>query len=172
MSAVPVAVNLSARQFREKNLARLIQDFASSSGIAARLIDLEITESLLVENPAAVRQVLMALREAGFTISVDDFGTGYSSLSYLTQFPLNALKIDRSFVKNLGTDPNAAAIVRAIINMAHSLGFFTIAEGVEEEGQLEFLRQAGCEQAQGYLFSRPLDADAAQKWLAPATVVS
>jgi diguanylate cyclase (GGDEF)-like protein/PAS domain S-box-containing protein len=168
LATVPVAVNLSARQFREKQLHRLIEDCARTAAIETRFIDLEITESLLVENPAAARQVLEALREAGFRISVDDFGTGYSSLSYLTQFPLSALKIDQSFVRNISTDANAASIVRAIINMAKSLHLQTIAEGVENDAQAVFMRQMGCDQAQGYFFSRPLEPAAMQSWLAPA----
>jgi EAL domain-containing protein (putative c-di-GMP-specific phosphodiesterase class I) len=114
-----------------------------------------------MENPAAARRILQALRDAGIRISVDDFGTGYSSLSYLTQFPLTALKIDRSFVRDVNTDPNAASIARAIIDMARSLGFITIAEGVEDGRQASFLRQFGCDQAQGFLFAPPLSPEQA-----------
>jgi EAL domain-containing protein (putative c-di-GMP-specific phosphodiesterase class I) len=125
----------------------------------------EITESHLMDNPGAAAQVLQSLRDAGIRISVDDFGTGYSSLAYLTQFPLNALKIDRSFVHEISEGGSAASIVRAIINMAKSLGFITIAEGVETEAQAQFLRDAGCDQAQGFLFAAPLTAELAAECL-------
>jgi len=163
---VPVAVNLSARQFREQGLARMIQNLSAESGIDNRLIELEITENLLVENPSAARRTLEALREAGFSISVDDFGTGYSSLSYLTQFPLTALKIDQSFVRNIRNDQSAESVVRAIITMGQSLRFRIVAEGVEEDSQAAYLRQFGCDEAQGYLFARPLDAGGVEPWLA------
>jgi diguanylate cyclase (GGDEF)-like protein/PAS domain S-box-containing protein len=165
LTVAPIAVNLSARQFRDKELDRLIQDCAAAAGIETRYIELEITESHLMESPAAARRVLQALRDCGIRISVDDFGTGYSSLSYLTQFPLTALKIDRTFVRDVNTDANAASIVRAIINMARSLRFITVAEGVEEDRQASFLRQLGCDQAQGFLFAAPMPADQAAKRL-------
>ena len=170
LSTVPVAVNISARQFRDKALERLVQECTAAHGIKPRCIELEITESHLMDNPEIARTTLRTLREAGVSISVDDFGTGYSSLSYLTQFPLSALKIDRSFVQNVTTDPNAASIVRAIINMARSLRFITIAEGVETDAQASFLRQFGCEQAQGFLFAHPMSAQDAGLKLAPASV--
>lgn len=165
--AVPVAVNLSARQFRDQGLVGMLRDLSAAAGIEPRLIELEITESLLVENPTAARRTLDALRAAGFSITVDDFGTGYSSLAYLTQFPLAALKIDQSFVRNLRHDDNAASVVRAIITMAQSLRFRTVAEGVEKDSQAAYLRQFGCNEAQGYLFCRPLDAESVEHWLTP-----
>ena len=166
LSVVPVAVNLSARQFRQKDLDRLVRDRAASAGIQTRHLELEITESHLMENPASAQRMLQALQEAGIRISVDDFGTGYSSLACLTQFPLSSLNIDRSFVRDVNDNPNAAATVTAIISMARSLHFITIAEGVEDERQASFLRQFGCEQAQGFLFAPPLPADEAAERLA------
>jgi diguanylate cyclase (GGDEF)-like protein len=168
LATVPVAVNVSARQFRDPQLEGRIRECAASAGIDVAEIELEITESHLIENPVAARDALAALRAAGIRISLDDFGTGYSSLSYLTQFPLTALKIDRSFVKHATTRPEAASIVRAIVTMAQSLHFVTIAEGVEEAGQAAFLRELGCDQAQGFLFSRPLAPDAAASLLPKA----
>jgi len=165
---VPVAVNLSARQFREKELERIIHDCTRSAGISTQFIELEITESHLMEEPDAARRVLQGLREAGIRISVDDFGTGYSSLAYLTKFPLNSLKVDRSFVRDLNTDASADSIVRAIINMARSLEFTTIAEGVETELQAGFLRDLGCDQAQGFLYAPALSPEAAAGHLAKA----
>ena len=135
------------------------------AGIPARLIELEITESSLAEDPEdAVRQ-LENLRAAGIRISIDDFGTGYSSLAYLTRLPLSALKIDRSFVRDAHTNPLSASIVRAVIDMAHNLNLIVIAEGVETEAQARLLRLFGCDQAQGYLFGRPVPPERMQSAL-------
>jgi diguanylate cyclase (GGDEF)-like protein len=158
LEPVPVAINLSARQFRRKDLDAEIRRALAASGVPPCLLDLEITESSLVEDPEDAVRVLGNLRAAGLKISVDDFGTGYSSLAYLTRFPLSAVKIDRSFVNAADSDGNAAAIVRAVIDMAHNLRYTVIAEGVETERQSEFLRRHGCDQAQGYLFGRPMPA--------------
>jgi EAL domain-containing protein (putative c-di-GMP-specific phosphodiesterase class I) len=153
---LPVAVNLSARQFRQRDLDARIRALVAAGGIDPALVELEITESQLMEDPEHAIRVMRSLREAGIRIAIDDFGTGYSSLAYLTRFPVKALKIDRSFVADVFSDNADAAIVRTIIDMAHSLGFTVVAEGVETDRQAAFLRQFGCEQAQGYLFARPM----------------
>jgi diguanylate cyclase (GGDEF)-like protein/PAS domain S-box-containing protein len=158
MPAMPVAVNLSARQFRQHDLEERIRAIVLAAGIEPSLIELEITESQLMHDPDHAIRVLRALGEAGVRIAIDDFGTGYSSLAYLTRFPLASLKIDRSFVADVLHDEADATIVRTIVDMAHTLGFTVIAEGVELDSQAAFLRALGCEQAQGFLFARPMPA--------------
>ena len=160
LAALPVAVNLSAKQFRRRDLDALINGVLAATGVLAHLIELEITESCLMDEPEEAVRLLESLRAAGLKISVDDFGTGYSSLSYLTRLPLNALKIDRSFVCDAVTSAQAASIVRAIIDMAHNLGFTVIAEGVETAEQVAFLRRHGCDLGQGFHFAHPMDAAA------------
>jgi diguanylate cyclase (GGDEF)-like protein len=155
---LPVAVNLSARQFRQHGLDRRIGALLQAARIEPELIELEITESQLMEDPDHAVRVMGALREAGIRAAIDDFGTGHSSLAYLTRLPVAALKIDRSFVADALTDSADAAIVRAIIDMAHTLDFTVVAEGVETVGQMVFLRQFGCQQGQGFLFARPMSA--------------
>jgi diguanylate cyclase (GGDEF)-like protein len=157
---MPVSVNLSARQFRQHDLDRRIRSLVGAARIDPALIELEITESQLMEDPEHAIRAMRSLREAGIRIAIDDFGTGYSSLAYLTRFPVKALKIDRSFVADVFSDHADAAIVRTIIEMAHQLGFTVVAEGVETDRQAAFLRQFGCEQAQGYLFAKPMAAAA------------
>jgi len=154
----PVSVNLSARQFRQPDLHERIKVLVSSSGVDPRLIEFEITESQLMQDPQHAIQVMRALCDAGMSIAIDDFGTGYSSLAYLTRFPVSALKVDRSFVRDMSRDKTDATIVRTVIEMAHSLGFTVIAEGVETEEQATLLHLLRCEQAQGYLFGRPMPA--------------
>jgi diguanylate cyclase (GGDEF)-like protein/PAS domain S-box-containing protein len=156
---VPVAVNFSPKQFRRRDLDALIRAALVRSGVSAEFLELEITESCLMENPEDAVRALRNLRAAGLRISVDDFGTGYSSLSYLTRLPLSALKIDRSFVRDAETSAEAASIVRAVIDMAQNLRLTVIAEGVETEQQAAFLRRHGCDQAQGYFYGRPVPAE-------------
>jgi diguanylate cyclase (GGDEF)-like protein/PAS domain S-box-containing protein len=156
--AMPVAVNLSARQFRQHDLGERIRSIVYGTGIDPSLIELEITESQLMHDPDHAVRVLRGLGDAGLRIAIDDFGTGYSSLAYLTRFPLASLKIDRSFVADVLDDEADATIVRTIVDMAHTLGFTVIAEGVELDSQAAFLRALGCEQAQGFLFARPMPA--------------
>ena len=155
---MPIAVNLSARQFRQKDLDERIRCLVAAAGVDPSLIELEITESQLMQDPAHAIRIMRALRDFGIGIAIDDFGTGYSSLAYLTRFPVKALKIDRSFVADVFSDRADAAIVRTIIEMAHQLGFTVVAEGVETDRQAAFLRQFGCQQAQGFLFARPMPA--------------
>ncbi|MDR7308669.1 EAL domain-containing protein [Rhodoferax saidenbachensis] len=157
--AVNVAVNLSARQLRDTDIFKLVVRVLEETGLPAHLLELELTESMLVHDAARVLQALEALKEIGVRLSIDDFGTGYSSLSYLKTFPLDYLKIDRSFVVDLPDDLNDGAIVRAIIDMAHTLGMKVIAEGVETRAQLDFLLAHDCDEMQGYYFSKPLPQD-------------
>jgi diguanylate cyclase (GGDEF)-like protein len=156
---ISMAVNLSAAQFRQTNLVQQTTKILSETGLDARYLELELTESLAMEDPHAAIKIVDALQATGIAIAIDDFGTGYSSLSYLKRFHISKLKIDQSFVRDIPSDPNDCAIVDAIITMAQSMGFSTIAEGVETAEQLAFLRQHGCHEVQGYYFSKPLPAD-------------
>lgn len=153
---IRMAVNLSARQFQQKNLFALIKETLFHTGLAPEYLELEITESMLMENVEDAIQTLHELKNLGLTISIDDFGTGYSSLNYLKRFPIDMLKIDQSFVRDITTDPDDAVIASTIITMAHNLRFKVIAEGVEYQEHLDFLKSKGCDIAQGYFFSRPL----------------
>jgi len=162
---VPVAVNVSALQFRQEGFRELIQRVLRDTGLAAEYLQLELTESLLLSNVDLTFPVLQHLKEMGIELVIDDFGTGYSSLSYLRQFPVNKLKIDRSFVKHLRVNPDDAAITAAIISLAKNLNLRVVAEGVESEEQMSFLRQHYCDEIQGYYFSRPLPADEAARRL-------
>lgn len=156
---IQVSVNLSARQFQQKHLIHVVLGILRNAGLAAPYLTLELTESVLMQNVDHTLSALQALHEAGIGLSVDDFGTGYASLSYLKRFPIDVLKIDRSFVSDISTDADDAAIVHAIITMAQSLGIKTVAEGVETGEQLAFLRTHGCEAFQGYYFSPAVPAD-------------
>lgn len=162
---VPVAVNLSARQFRQDNLAEHIGRILAEYGTEPVEIELEITESTAMEHADAAAKTLHALHRAGFSIAIDDFGTGYSSLSYLKRFPVDRLKIDRSFIMDIPADLNDAAIAQAVIQMAAGLGLKVVAEGVETQVQRDFLRARGCHFMQGYWYSRPLPADAFEQFL-------
>jgi diguanylate cyclase (GGDEF)-like protein len=154
-----VGVNVSARQLRQQNLVGLVQQVLAETGLPAERLDLEITESALVHDAARVADMLTQLKALGVSISIDDFGTGYSSLAYLQKLPFDKLKIDRSFVSGLPDADENAGIVRALLLMAEHLEMETIAEGVETPEELAFLREAGCGQMQGYLFSKPLSND-------------
>jgi diguanylate cyclase (GGDEF)-like protein len=158
LRALPLAINLSARQFRQQQLDARIRALVRNAGVPPQLIELEITESQLMQDPDHAIRVMQALREVGIRIAIDDFGTGYSSLAYLTRFPVAALKIDRSFVADALSDAADAAIVRMIIEMAHTLELTVVAEGVETDGQMAFLRQFGCDQGQGLLLAPPMTA--------------
>ncbi|MDV2799036.1 cyclic di-GMP receptor MorA [Pseudomonas aeruginosa] len=154
-----VSVNLSARQFADGQLGERIAAILYETGIPPACLELELTESILMSDVAEAMQILSGLKRLGLAIAVDDFGTGYSSLNYLKQFPIDVLKIDRSFVDGLPHGEQDAQIARAIIAMAHSLNLMVIAEGVESQAQLDFLREHGCDEVQGYLFGRPMPAE-------------
>ncbi|MBW8268047.1 putative bifunctional diguanylate cyclase/phosphodiesterase [Caldovatus aquaticus] len=151
-----VSVNLSAVQFRKHDVRRLVVSALEASGLDPVLLDLELTEGILLENDETVAQVLRDLRRLGVRFSIDDFGTGYSSLNYIKNFPVDRLKIDQSFIRNLRTDPSDTAIVRAIINLGHSLGLGVIAEGVETVEQVTQLIAEGCDEIQGHYYSHPV----------------
>ncbi len=153
-----IAVNLSARQFRQKNLIGMIEQVLGESRLHPSLLELELTEGMLMHNVEEATHILVRLDEIGVRLAIDDFGTGYSSLSYLKRFPIHTLKIDRSFVRDISTDPDDAAIVTAIVAMARSLNLRVTAEGVETEEQAAFLRSLTCDQAQGFHFGRPMPA--------------
>jgi diguanylate cyclase (GGDEF)-like protein len=151
-----VAVNLSARQFSDPQLAADIREVLNETGLDPRLLELEITESMMVDQHERALETLRLVKAMGVQVSIDDFGTGYSSLARLQKFPIDALKIDRSFIGDIAGDPDDAAITTAIIAMAHSLRLRVIAEGVETREQAQFLRERGCDEMQGYFFSRPV----------------
>jgi diguanylate cyclase (GGDEF)-like protein/PAS domain S-box-containing protein len=153
-----VAVNLSARQFAHDGLLQDIADIIDETGLAPGGLEVEVTESMVMQNPERAVATLTRLREMGISVSIDDFGTGYSSLGYLKRFPVDNVKVDRSFIKDLPHDQDDAAITRAVIAMAQSLRMRVIAEGVETREQLNFLREHGCDECQGYYLSRPLPA--------------
>jgi diguanylate cyclase (GGDEF)-like protein len=159
LPAVPVAVNVSAVQFRQEGFCELIQRVLHETGLVPQYLELELTESLLLSNADVTSLVLQELKAMGLTLAIDDFGTGYSSLSYLKHFPVSKLKIDRSFIRDVAVNPDDAAITTAIIGMAKSLNLKVIAEGVEDEVQMSFLRAHHCDEIQGYYFSKPLAVD-------------
>ncbi|MBK6596815.1 MAG: EAL domain-containing protein [Proteobacteria bacterium] len=165
LADLKVAINLSAEQVARTNVAELVLQSLWRNGLRPQQLELEITESLLMRDIDTAKAMLCTLKDAGVSLAIDDFGTGYSSLSYLRQFPLDSLKIDRSFVLNLHNDPDDAAICAAIIAMAKKLGLKTVAEGIELEQQRQFLRAAGCDEGQGYLFARPMAANDLQELL-------
>jgi diguanylate cyclase (GGDEF)-like protein len=156
---VVMSVNLSCRQFDQKNLVELVTSALNDAGLDPQYLELEITESALMKNPEEAISTLRELKKLGIKISIDDFGTGYSSLNYLSRIPLDSLKIDRSFVMNLETSNHNATIVEAIISMGHKLKLKVIAEGVETEQQMTYLREHGCDDIQGFLLSKPLPVD-------------
>src|SRR5579862_7932194 len=157
--AVSVAVNVSAAQLRQGSFCQLVKEVLEETGLAPHQLELELTESLLLANTGIMLSGLQELRKMGTKLSVDDFGKGYSSLSYLRQFPISKLKIDRSFIRNVTVNSDDAAIAATIISMAKSLHLKVIAEGVETEEQMSFLRTQQCDEIQGYYFSEPLPAD-------------
>lgn len=162
---VAIAINISARQFAAPNLGAIIKHLLDEHQADPRYIELELTESLLMVNTEEAVRTLEYLKSLGLRLSIDDFGTGYSSLSYLKRFPIDALKIDRSFIDQITTDVDDATITRAVIGMAHNLGLKVVAEGVETQEQLSFLSDNGCDEAQGYFFAHPQPAGEVAKWL-------
>ncbi len=166
LKPVPVAVNLSSLQFRQKHFKENLLDIVGDYPLPAGRIELELTESIVMEEPEQVGAVLAELKQAGLRLSIDDFGTGYSSLSYLKRFPLDKLKIDASFVRDIVNDSADLAIVHAVVSLGHSLGLKVVAEGVEHEAELLILNAMGCDIAQGYHFCRPVPAEEFQAWVA------
>jgi EAL domain-containing protein (putative c-di-GMP-specific phosphodiesterase class I) len=158
-SPIPISVNLSPMQFRHKDLVGMIESVLEETGIDAHWLELEITETSVMEEPEHALATLQQLYGMGIRLAVDDFGTGYSSLSYLKKFPLDVLKIDRSFVSDLGHDLDDAAIVDSIIAMAHRLNLKVIAEGIENQGQLDFLQNHECDIGQGFYYSKPMPSE-------------
>jgi EAL domain-containing protein (putative c-di-GMP-specific phosphodiesterase class I) len=156
---VSVAVNVLAIQFRQEGFCELIRRVLDETGIAPQYLELELTEGLLLANADVTFSVLKELKSLGVTLAIDDFGTGYSSFNYLRQFRVSKLKIDRSFIRDVAVNPDDAAITAAIIGMAKSLNIKVIAEGVENEEQMAFLRAHQCDEIQGYYLSKPLAAD-------------
>jgi EAL domain-containing protein (putative c-di-GMP-specific phosphodiesterase class I) len=156
---VPVALNLSAMQFKGSDVLKDVQAALVTYDVSPDLIELELTETLVMQDAAAAEDTMRSLRDAGLHLSLDDFGTGYSSLAYLKRFPFSSVKIDRAFVTDITSNPGAAAIAKAIIGMGHSLQLKVVAEGVETAEQLQLLRESGCDQIQGFYFSRPVPAD-------------
>ena len=166
--ALPVAVNISSHQFRDPGFAKLVAGVLESSGVPASLIELELTEGTVMEDTVQSQRVLENLKRLGVRVAIDDFGTGYSSLSYLTRFPIDTLKIDRSFVNLIGEERNDA-IISAIVALSRSLGLHLVAEGVEEQGQLDFLSAFEPLDIQGYYFAHPMDIPTVGRWLSEYT---
>ncbi len=154
-----LGINLSARQFQQPRLIPIIEQILTETGLDPRYLEFELTEGSVMKDPDEAIKKLNELKQMGVTISIDDFGTGYSSLNYLKRFPIDTLKIDQSFVREISTDPEGAAIVTAIITLAHALKLNVIAEGVETEEQFKFLRSLGCDEVQGFLFGKPISAN-------------
>ncbi|MDH5285484.1 MAG: EAL domain-containing protein [Betaproteobacteria bacterium] len=159
-----LSVNLSVQQLQHESWLSVVEEALSSTGLPAHYLDLEITESVIITHPERAVATLVRLKQMGVSITVDDFGTGYSSLSYLARLPLQGVKIDQRFVRGLEQNRNDEAITQAIIALSHSLGLRVIAEGVETAAQLEYLRRHGCEEAQGFLIARPLEAPELRQW--------
>jgi EAL domain-containing protein (putative c-di-GMP-specific phosphodiesterase class I) len=157
-SAVSVAVNLSPVQFQDLDLFQTVSDALAGAGLAANRLELEITETALLRNQETTLQTVRQLRELGVRIVMDDFGTGHSSLSNLRQFPFDKIKIDRSFVSDLASKKDSRAIIRAVVDLASSLGKDTTGEGVETQGEVDYLKRVGCTEAQGYLFGKAMPA--------------
>ena len=155
---VRVGINLSASVFRHHDVAKLVTAAVLRAGVSPKLIDLELTETTFLEDHEQARRQIIALQKLGISFSVDDFGTGYASFTYVETLPLNRLKIDQAFIQNMTSRPGGPAVIRAIIGLSKSLGLRVIAEGVETEAQFAELRAEGCDEVQGYLLSRPLEA--------------
>lgn len=168
---VPMAFNLSPLQFRQADLREVILSTLARNGIAGSQIELELTEGMLIDASPQTHSVLAALKDSGIALAIDDFGTGYSALGYLKKFPIDKLKIDRSFIQDITSQPADAAITSTIISLAHSLNMRVVAEGVETADQHYLLSNWGCDGVQGYHFSRPLPAEQIfERYLAPQHV--
>jgi EAL domain-containing protein (putative c-di-GMP-specific phosphodiesterase class I) len=156
LDAFPITINVSARQFKSVRLLEMLHRALADSGLSPQDMEIELTESALVAEGDTTNSALQAVADAGFRLVVDDFGTGYSNLAYLKRFDIAKLKIDQSFVRDVMSDPDDAAITRGIIGLARSLGLRVVAEGVEHQSQLDYLLASGCVEAQGFLLSKPL----------------
>jgi diguanylate cyclase (GGDEF)-like protein len=170
LKAFRLAINISSEQVSRSDVANMTLKSVWAHGVRPQLLELEITETLLMQDTKSAKEMMLTLKDAGVSLAVDDFGTGYSSLAYLRQLPLDALKIDRSFVQNIHSVQDDAVICEAIVAMGKKLGLTVVAEGVELEEQHDFLRSAGCDQAQGFFFSRPLPADELERYLVDSAV--
>ncbi len=170
LGSIPISVNVSVVQLRDPSLPTQLREMMAEHHIDPSMIELELTETFLMENAIVTVDSLEKLKDIGVSLSIDDFGTGYSSLNYLHQFPIDKLKIDQSFVRDILEDPTDWAITKAIIGLGHTLGLRVVAEGVERAQEAEWLREAGCDELQGYLFSRPMAADAVRAWLAGQSI--
>ncbi len=162
---VRVAVNLSAVQFRQDDLIPMVRRVLEQTGLEPRYLELEITENVAIHNEETMINALRELQQLGVGLAIDDFGTGYSSLSYLKRLPVNKLKIDRSFVRDISEQEDSCSLVKGIVLLAHNLGLDVIAEGVETEEQAAYLRTCGCEEVQGYLYSRPVPKGVIEEYL-------
>jgi EAL domain-containing protein (putative c-di-GMP-specific phosphodiesterase class I) len=160
-----VSVNISARDLMNRELPELVAELLSRYDVTPGLLCLEITESGFMEDPAHAQKVLDRLDELGVKLSIDDYGTGYSSLSYIMKLPVQELKIDRSFISRMATDPEISTIVRSTIDLGHNLGLQVVAEGVEDLAAWDMLKTLGCDDAQGYFMSKPLEPQALEKWI-------
>ena len=164
-----MSVNLSVAQFQHPDLVTDVAAALKETGLESARLQLEVTESMVMQDSSGSTQLLTDLKALGVTIAIDDFGTGYSSLSYLKRFPIDVLKIDQTFIRDIGTDRDDAAIVSATVMLGDMLRMQTVAEGVEQRAQLEFLRELGCDECQGYFFCRPLPASEFLSWMRART---
>ena len=171
LPSLSMAVNVSTHQFRRDDVCALVREALASHAINPADLELEITESALMDDVGRAAASIRQLRDQGVRVAIDDFGTGYSSLAYLKRFAINSLKIDRAFVRDICDNHDDAAIVAAVLAMAQRLQLQVVAEGVETRGQLEFLRGEGCDQMQGYLLARPMPASQLPGWLRERTVL-
>jgi EAL domain-containing protein (putative c-di-GMP-specific phosphodiesterase class I) len=166
-----MAVNISPRQFHQPGLAELVKHILQETGMDPRFLEIEITESTIMNDMERAIQTMQAINSLGVRLAIDDFGTGYSSLGALKLFPIQKLKVDQTFVRNLATDSNDAAIAASVIALARAMNLEVIAEGIETEEQLAFLRKKKCHQGQGYLFSRPIPEKECSKLLASPALI-
>jgi EAL domain-containing protein (putative c-di-GMP-specific phosphodiesterase class I) len=169
--SIPVAINVSGAQFRDGQLPAKVARALDANGLSGPELEIEVTESTLIDDVESAAATLAALKQRGVLIALDDFGTGYSSLSYLHRLPIDKLKIDRSFIHDLSTGASDSSVPRAIVGLGRSLGLSVIAEGVETQEQLQLLRDLACESYQGFLFSRPVPAEEVERLLERMTAV-
>jgi EAL domain-containing protein (putative c-di-GMP-specific phosphodiesterase class I) len=165
VAPVPIAVNLSPTQFHRQDVCTMVEEALRKHRVEASFLEVEITETAAMQDADATVVTLERLKALGVRVTIDDFGTGYSSLSYLQRFPLDSLKLDRSFVRGLPSDLRGVSIALAVITMAHSLGLKVVAEGVETDGEREFLAENECDEIQGYYVARPLTAEVFTRFL-------